>query len=74
MLRPGREPLYELNAVIVHVGLSNSGHYRVYRRAAAVSGGSDIWFSVSDEHVLQCSQKEVQSCEATLLLFSQTRR
>lgn len=61
--------LYKLTAVIVHAGVSNSGHYRTYRRAAVV-GGPDVWLSVSDEHVSQCSLREVQGCEATLLMYA----
>jgi hypothetical protein len=112
---------YLLTAVIVHAGLGNSGHYRVYRRAGALGGtvaeaagarqegcrtaergigdlggpdaedsrggsdkilgglqgrrsllnGPDVWLSVSDEHVSQCSLQEVLECQATLLLYAQ---
>ncbi|CAF5206799.1 unnamed protein product, partial [Rotaria magnacalcarata] len=47
--------LYRLNSVLVHLGgISEAGHFIVYRRRI----NSKEWFSISDDHIRECNELE----------------
>ncbi|KNE62156.1 hypothetical protein AMAG_07401 [Allomyces macrogynus ATCC 38327] len=55
---------YLLQAVVVHYGRHDSGHYVAYRRAPATTPGevSPFWLRVSDESVAVVPRREVLAC------------
>ncbi|KAJ3358840.1 hypothetical protein GGF32_009936 [Allomyces javanicus] len=57
---------YLLQAVVVHYGRHDSGHYVAYRRAPATTPGevSPFWLRVSDESVAVVPRREVLACGA----------
>jgi len=59
---------YSLRAVVVHLGVSNSGHFITYRRIKKNSSPA-AWYYVSDEQVRPCAVSEVLGAEAYLLFY-----
>ncbi|KAJ3372702.1 hypothetical protein GGF31_001727 [Allomyces arbusculus] len=57
---------YLLQAVVVHYGRHDSGHYVAYRRAPTKTPGevSPFWLRVSDESVAVVPRREVLACGA----------
>eukprot|EP01048_Picozoa_sp_COSAG05_P021663 COSAG05_NODE_4063_length_1691_cov_1.011307_1_plen_274_part_00 len=72
---------YTLQAVVVHFGTLDRGHYIAYVRcmAAAEAGGGlgeaagDIWFKCDDSTVTKVSEQEVLNSEAYLLFYVRER-
>jgi ubiquitin C-terminal hydrolase len=62
----GKKLPYRLMSVVEHKGNAFGGHYQTYRRAGSKE---DDWVLVSDESVLPVSWKDVQRCEAYMLLY-----
>jgi hypothetical protein len=64
--------LYELVAVVQHLGLgTGSGHYVTYRRVGGggSGGGSNSWVRASDRRVDLCSADEALGCDGAALLL-----
>lgn len=59
---------YRLMSVVEHLGSAFGGHYQTYRR---VLSKRNEWVLVSDESVVPRSWKDVQSCEAYMLLYEE---
>lgn len=62
----GKRLPYRLMSVVEHKGNAFGGHYQTYRRAGSKE---DDWVLISDESVLSVSWKDVQRCEAYMLLY-----
>jgi len=63
-----KQCMYSLRAVVVHLGVSNSGHFITYRRMKK-SGTLARWYYVSDEQVRPCELSEVLAAEAYLVFY-----
>lgn len=59
---------YRLMSVVEHLGSAFGGHYQTYRR---VRPEHKDWVLVSDESVVPRSWKDVQTCEAYMLLYEE---
>jgi len=57
---------YRLMSVVEHLGSAFGGHYQTYRRVRP-----EEWVLVSDESVVPRSWKDVQTCEAYMLLYEE---
>ncbi|XP_065055058.1 ubiquitin carboxyl-terminal hydrolase 30-like [Rhopilema esculentum] len=57
---------YRLNAVVVHIGDTSSGHFVTYRRAVKTE---DNWVYSSDEYTKPASKQSVLSSNAYLLFY-----
>ncbi|CAF3515036.1 unnamed protein product [Rotaria socialis] len=63
--------LYRLNSVLVHLGgISEAGHFIVYRRRI----NSKEWFSISDDHIRECNELEVFSSMAYILFYERIKK
>lgn len=63
--------LYQLNSVLVHLGgISEAGHFIVYRRRI----NSKEWLSISDDHIRECSELEVFSSMAYILFYERIKK
>lgn len=61
-----QELLYRLQAVIVHSGRVETGHYYSYARAPPCKGNLCSWVCLNDSSVAVCSADEMRSkCEGT---------
>lgn len=75
MLLPGQQLqqqqhlIYELTAVIVHLGNDRAGHFTAYRRIA-----NGQWFYVSDDAVREASADEVLRSCAYMLFYERAHR
>ncbi|QPG74308.1 hypothetical protein FOA43_001635 [Brettanomyces nanus] len=56
--------LYELYAVVYHIGSVNTGHY-----ISLVKDRDGMWFKFDDAHVIRISEKDVLSAQAYLLFY-----
>lgn len=73
------ECMYDLCAVIVHIGSADSGHYIAYRRLLSsdlreekTDCGTSVlhrWLQVSDESVKEVRESDVLAAEAYLLFY-----
>lgn len=64
--------LYQLVALVVHLGNEASGHFVTYRRLGTKDQNSKdqhVWLRISDEMVRSVTQKEVFGSEAYLLFY-----
>jgi ubiquitin C-terminal hydrolase len=62
--------LYRLNSVLVHLGgISEAGHFIVYRRRT--DGHS--WLSISDDHIRECSELQVFASMAYILFYERIK-
>eukprot|EP00730_Choanoeca_flexa_P017831 TRINITY_DN8625_c0_g1_i2.p1 TRINITY_DN8625_c0_g1~~TRINITY_DN8625_c0_g1_i2.p1 ORF type:complete len:883 (+),score=186.81 TRINITY_DN8625_c0_g1_i2:246-2894(+) len=59
---------YKLNAVVVHQGRLNYGHYIAYVRTTDEQG-EDVWHYASDSSVRRVTLKEVLNCQAYILFY-----
>jgi ubiquitin carboxyl-terminal hydrolase 1 len=59
------ESQYTLQAVIIHYGRHENGHYICYRKTP----GSDQWWRISDEDVWKVSEAEVEAQGGVFMLF-----
>lgn len=59
---------YRLMSVVEHLGSAFGGHYQTYRRLRVEH---NEWVLVSDESVVPKSWKDVQACEAYMLLYEE---
>ena len=66
--------LYQLDAVVVHLGGGSGGHYVAYRRqaqaASAAAAAASSWYYVSDEECRPVSFQTVLQAQAYLLIYS----
>ncbi len=63
---------YALRAVIVHHGSHMGGHYTAYRRIDTDNSLPEgKWIYASDDHVRECSIKEVLGASAYILIYDQ---
>lgn len=62
--------LYQLNAVVLHYGSHDSGHFVAYRRVKQ-SETQDAWFYISDRDVQQVDESRVfeHGCQFVYMLF-----
>eukprot|EP00742_Colponemidia_sp_Colp-10_P006379 GILJ01006836.1.p1 GENE.GILJ01006836.1~~GILJ01006836.1.p1 ORF type:complete len:675 (+),score=67.35 GILJ01006836.1:65-2089(+) len=60
---PSSTPMYDLLAVVQHMGGVDGGHY-----IAHCKRGND-WFTFSDTHITSTTATEVQNCEAYMLIY-----
>lgn len=67
-----KQCMYSLRAVVVHLGVSNSGHFITYRRMKK-PGTLARWYYISDEQVRPCELTEVLAAEAYLLFYELER-
>ncbi|KAK5576979.1 hypothetical protein RB653_001916 [Dictyostelium firmibasis] len=66
MTQPNNHSIYDLYAVLVHLGGStSSGHYYCY-----VKGSNGIWYNMDDSSVSQVSLNTVLSQKAYMLFYS----
>lgn len=56
--------LYELYAVVYHIGSVNTGHY-----ISMVKDRDGMWFKFDDAHVIRVTEKDVLACQAYLLFY-----
>jgi len=56
---------YTLQAVIIHYGRHENGHYICYRKTP----GSEQWWRISDEDVWRVSEDEVKAQGGVFILF-----
>lgn len=56
--------LYELYAVVYHIGNVNTGHY-----ISLVKDRDGMWFKFDDSHVVRVSEKDVLASQAYLLFY-----
>ncbi len=56
--------LFNLLAVIVHIGTIDTGHYIVY-----VKGEGDLWYKCNDDWVTKVDVEEVLASEAYILFY-----
>lgn len=63
-LGSSRACIYELYAVVYHIGSVNTGHY-----IALVKTRDGIWFKFDDAKVIRISEKEVLDSQAYLLFY-----
>lgn len=62
---------YRLTSVLVHLGgISEAGHFIVYRRRI----NSNEWISISDDHIRECSTVEVFSSMAYMLFYERIKK
>ena len=63
---------YQLEAVIVHHGTAQSGHYTTYRRTLRndISSSSE-WAHISDDQVVRVEEAQVLDAPAYLLFYAQ---
>lgn len=60
---------YYLRAVVMHLGVIQSGHYVTYRKGPAGSKFAQRWFYTSDLVVREVDVQEVLGCEAYMLFY-----
>ena len=65
----GESYIYDLFAVINHYGLMGYGHYTAMAREWSSCGEPGNWYSFDDEQVNPCSESEVVSAAAYVLLY-----
>ena len=63
------QTLYNLCAVIVHLGEINSGHYITYRRGPSGSKAEKKWFMTSDTAVQEVKLNVVLQSQAYILIY-----
>ncbi|CAF4637894.1 unnamed protein product [Rotaria sp. Silwood1] len=57
--------IYKLNSVLVHLGgISEAGHFIVYRRRI----NSNQWFSISDDHIRECIDSGSDCASYTIIV------
>ncbi|CAF1284662.1 unnamed protein product [Rotaria sordida] len=62
---------YKLNSILVHLGgISEAGHFIVYRRRI----NSNEWLSISDDHIRECSELEVFTSMAYILFYERIKK
>ncbi|CAF0935494.1 unnamed protein product [Adineta ricciae] len=62
---------YRLNSVLVHLGgISEAGHFIVYRRRVDNKG----WLSISDDSVRECSDLQVFASMAYILFYERVKK
>ncbi|KAL9980983.1 hypothetical protein ACROYT_G009632 [Oculina patagonica] len=68
--------VYQLMAVIVHLGTVDNGHYVTYRRFETPQGTEHAskWLYTSDEHVEVASRDQALSSCAYMLFYERTTR
>lgn len=59
--------VYRLCAVLVHLGVHNSGHFVTYRRIPSTTSGK--WWRISDEDVQIVEWELVKNSEAYMLFY-----
>jgi ubiquitin C-terminal hydrolase len=63
--------LYRLNSVLVHLGgISEAGHFIVYRRRV----DSHEWLSISDDYIKECSDLQVFASMAYILFYERIKK
>jgi len=63
--------LYRLNSVLVHLGgISEAGHFIVYRRRV----DSNEWLSISDDNIRECSELQVFASMAYILFYERIKK
>jgi ubiquitin C-terminal hydrolase len=63
--------LYRLNSVLVHLGgISEAGHFIVYRRRI----DSNEWLSISDDSIRECSELQVFASMAYILFYERIKK
>ncbi|KRZ09518.1 Ubiquitin carboxyl-terminal hydrolase 30, partial [Trichinella pseudospiralis] len=69
-LRSGNDKLYRLEAVIVHRGNHQFGHFITYRRDII---NQSLWCAVSDDDVQPIQFDNVKSCQAYMAFYEKAK-
>ncbi|CAF1273778.1 unnamed protein product [Adineta steineri] len=63
--------MYRLNSVLVHLGgISEAGHFIVYRRQV----DKNEWLSISDDTIRECSELQVFASMAYILFYERIKK